>query len=80
MYVDGYVLAVPEKKLADYRKMARKAGKIWKEFGALEYMETVRTTSSRQAHQLPQAVSASPASSCFLVIYKSGPRPHQRRS
>ena len=41
MYVDGFVLAVPEAKLAEYRRLARKAGKIWREHGALEYMECV---------------------------------------
>jgi uncharacterized protein YbaA (DUF1428 family) len=40
-YVDGFVLPVPEKNLKDYRKIAQKAGKIWKEHGALEYIEAV---------------------------------------
>ena len=40
-YVDGFVVAVPEKNLAEYKKMARKAGKIWKEHGALSYIECV---------------------------------------
>ena len=40
-YVDGFVLPVPEKNLKAYRTMAQKAGKIWKEHGALEYMEAV---------------------------------------
>jgi uncharacterized protein YbaA (DUF1428 family) len=40
-YVDGFVLAVPQKKLADYKKLARKAGKIWLEHGALEYVECI---------------------------------------
>lgn len=40
-YVDGFVLAVPEKNLKLYRSIAQKAGKIWKEHGALEYVETV---------------------------------------
>lgn len=40
-YVDGYVLPVPKKKLAAYRRIARKAGKIWMEHGALEFMECV---------------------------------------
>lgn len=40
-YVDGFVLAVPEKNLTVYRNIAQKAGKIWKEHGALEYMEAV---------------------------------------
>ena len=38
-YVDGYVLPVPKKKIGAYRKMAQKAGKIWKEYGALQYVE-----------------------------------------
>ena len=38
-YVDGYVLPVPKKKLAVYQRIARKAGKIWREHGALEYRE-----------------------------------------
>jgi len=40
-YVDGFVLPVPVKNLAAYRRMSRKAGKIWREFGALEYRECV---------------------------------------
>jgi uncharacterized protein YbaA (DUF1428 family) len=40
-YVDGFVVPVPKKKLEAYRRMARKAGKIWREHGALEYRESV---------------------------------------
>ena len=40
-YVDGFLLAVPKKKIEAYRRMARKAGRIWKEYGALEYRECV---------------------------------------
>lgn len=40
-YVDGFVLAVPKNKLDAYRKIARKAGKVWMEHGALEYHECV---------------------------------------
>ncbi len=38
-YVDGYVLPLPKKNVAAYRKMASAAGKIWREHGALEYRE-----------------------------------------
>jgi uncharacterized protein YbaA (DUF1428 family) len=38
-YVDGFVLPIPVKNLAAYKKMARKAGKIWMEHGALAYQE-----------------------------------------
>jgi uncharacterized protein YbaA (DUF1428 family) len=40
-YVDGFVIPVPTKKLAAYKKIAVLAGKIWKEHGALEYRECV---------------------------------------
>jgi len=40
-YVDGYVLPVPKKNLETYRRIAQKAGSIWKEHGALEYRECV---------------------------------------
>ena len=38
-YVDGYVLPVPKKNLEAYARIAKKAGKIWREHGALEYRE-----------------------------------------
>ena len=40
-YVDGYVLPVPRKNLAAYRRMASDAGKIWRKHGALQYVEAV---------------------------------------
>lgn len=40
-YVDGFVLVVPKKKLAAYAKVARVAGKVWREHGALDYRECV---------------------------------------
>jgi uncharacterized protein YbaA (DUF1428 family) len=40
-YVDGFVLAVPRKKLQAYRRMAGKAGKVWRDHGALEFRECV---------------------------------------
>ena len=40
-YVDGFVLPVPKKNLPAYRRMAKKAGKIWREHGALEFRECV---------------------------------------
>jgi uncharacterized protein YbaA (DUF1428 family) len=40
-YVDGFVLPVPKKNLQAYRRLAQKAGKIWREHGALEFRECV---------------------------------------
>ncbi|MCE3254646.1 MAG: hypothetical protein K0R25_140 [Rickettsiaceae bacterium] len=40
-YVDGFVLCVPTKNLAKYKKMAQAAGKVWKKHGAISYVEAV---------------------------------------
>lgn len=40
-YVDGFVVPVPKKKLAAYRSMAKKAGKVWIDHGALSYVECI---------------------------------------
>lgn len=40
-YVDGFVLPVRKAKLEEYRKLAETAGEVWKEYGALEYVECV---------------------------------------
>jgi uncharacterized protein YbaA (DUF1428 family) len=40
-YVDGFVVPVPKKKLDEYRRLSRTCGKIWKEHGALSYVECV---------------------------------------
>lgn len=40
-YVDGFVVPVPEQNIKLYQSIAKKAGKIWKEHGALEYIEAV---------------------------------------
>lgn len=38
-YVDGFVLVVPRKNIANYKKMARLGAKVWKKHGALDYKE-----------------------------------------
>jgi uncharacterized protein YbaA (DUF1428 family) len=40
-YVDGFLLAVPKANLDTYKEMARKAGEVWKEYGALDYVECI---------------------------------------
>jgi uncharacterized protein YbaA (DUF1428 family) len=40
-YVDGFVVPVPKKKISAYRSMAKKAGKVWREHGALQFHECV---------------------------------------
>ena len=40
-YVDGFIIPVPKKKLDAYRRMAEEAGKVWREYWALEFRECV---------------------------------------
>jgi uncharacterized protein YbaA (DUF1428 family) len=40
-YVDGFIVPVPKKSLPAYRRMAKTAGKVWREHGALEFRECV---------------------------------------
>lgn len=40
-YVDGFVVAVPKGRIDEYREFSRKAGEVWKEYGAKSYVETV---------------------------------------
>lgn len=40
-YVDGFVVPVPRKKLPAYKRLASLAGRVWREHGALEYIEAV---------------------------------------
>ena len=56
-YVDGFVVPVPQKNLAAYRRMARMAGTVWREHGALEYIECVADHVKPGKHtSIPQAV------------------------
>lgn len=43
-YVDGFVIPVPRRKIAQYKRMARLGAKIWREYGALDYKECVMDT------------------------------------
>ena len=40
-YVDGFVLVIPKKNVAAYKKMAREAEQVWRDFGALDYKECI---------------------------------------
>jgi uncharacterized protein YbaA (DUF1428 family) len=60
-YVDGFVVPVPKKNLALYRRMARKAGKLWREHGALEVVECVGDDVKPGKHtSFPQSVKLKP--------------------
>lgn len=73
-YVDGFVLAVPKQNLAAYRRLARKAGKIWMEYGALALVETVEDdVKPGKSTSFPQAVKLKPGEVVVFswIVYKS---------
>jgi uncharacterized protein YbaA (DUF1428 family) len=79
-YVDGFVLPVPKKNMAAYRRMAQKAGKVWREHGALEYIECVADdVKPGKRTSFPQSVKLKPGEAVVFayIVYKS--RAHRDR-
>lgn len=73
-YVDGFVLPIPKKKLAAYRAIAKKAGKVWREHGALEYVECVADdVKPGKLTSFPQSVKLKAGEVVIFayVVYKS---------
>lgn len=73
-YVDGFLLPVPKKNLEAYRRMARKAGKVWKAHGALDFKECVADDVKRgRWTSFPRAVKLKPGETVFFsyIVYKS---------
>ena len=57
-YVDGFILAVKKDRLDEYKQMAALAGSVWKEYGALEYVECVADdVKPGKVTSFPQAVN-----------------------
>jgi len=79
-YVDGFVLPVPKKKLAAYQSMARKAGKVWRDHGALEFRECVADdVKPGKRTSFPQSVRLKRGETVFFsyIVFKS--RAHRDR-
>jgi len=79
-YVDGFVLPVPKKKLAAYRRMSQAAGKVWREHGALEYRECVGDDlHGKGMVPFPRIIQAKPGETAVFawIVFKS--RAHRDR-
>lgn len=73
-YVDGFVVPVPKKNVAAYRRMAQKAGRVWREHGALEYIECIADDVKSGKHtSFPQSVKLKPGETVVFsyIVYKS---------
>jgi len=73
-YVDGFIVAVPKSKVDDYKRLARKAGKIWKKYGALEFKECIADDVKKgKLTSFPRSVKLKPNEVVFFsyIVYKS---------
>lgn len=79
-YVDGFVLPVPKKNIGAYKKMAKFASKIWRDHGAIDYVECVGDdVKSGKVTSFPQSVKLKKGEVVFFswATYKS--RAHRDR-
>jgi len=73
-YVDGFVVPVPEQQLPAYKKMATRASKVWREHGALHYVECVADdVKPGKTTSFPQAVKLKPGEVVVFswIVYKN---------
>jgi uncharacterized protein YbaA (DUF1428 family) len=73
-YVDGFVIPVPKNKVAAYRRIARKAGKVWRDHGALDYKECVADdVKMGKWTSFPRSVKKKPNETVIFsyIVYKS---------
>ncbi|MBM3505715.1 MAG: DUF1428 domain-containing protein [Alphaproteobacteria bacterium] len=79
-YVDGFLMPVPKRKVAAYRRLARLAGKVWKDHGALDYVECIaEDVKLGKWTSFPQAVKLKSSEVVWFswITYKS--RAHRDR-
>ena len=79
-YVDGFVIPVPNGQVAAYRRLARKAGKIWMEYGALQYVECVADdVKPGKLTSFPQSVKLKPGETVIFAWIVYGSRAQRDR-
>jgi uncharacterized protein YbaA (DUF1428 family) len=80
-YVDGFVIPVPKRKVAAYRRMAALGERIWRKHGALDYKECIGDDLAVRGGPLsfPRGIRAKPGETVFFsfIVYKS--RAHRDR-
>jgi uncharacterized protein YbaA (DUF1428 family) len=79
-YVDGFVMPLPKRNVAAYRRIAQQAGKVWKEHGALEYRECIGDDLKvTMGLPFPRGIRLKPGETVVFswIVYKS--RAHRDR-
>ena len=81
LYVDGFLLPIKRTKLAQYRRIAARAGRIWREHGALDYKECVGDDLEHKGMvaAFPKVIKVKPGETVVFswIVYKS--RAHRDR-
>ena len=73
-YVDGFIVAVPKKKLEAYVRLSKKCGKVWREYGALDYREWVADdVKVGKLTSFPRSVKLKPGETVVFswIVFKS---------
>ncbi|MET0606602.1 MAG: DUF1428 domain-containing protein [Beijerinckiaceae bacterium] len=73
-YVDGFIVPVPKDKIEDYRKLAELAAVVWREYGALEYVEAIADdVKPGKLTSFPQSVDLQDDETVVFswIVYKS---------
>jgi uncharacterized protein YbaA (DUF1428 family) len=74
-YVDGFVIPIPKKNTAAYKKMATEACKVWKKYGALDYKECIIDDPNPQYVKLtfPKMAKTKPSEAVWFsfIVFKS---------
>lgn len=79
-YVDGFVIPLPKRNLGAYRRMARKAGRVWREHGALDFKECVSDDlNTEMGLPFPRGIKTRPGETVMFsyIVFKS--RAHRDR-
>jgi uncharacterized protein YbaA (DUF1428 family) len=79
-YVDGFVIPLPKKNLNAYRRLAQKAGEVWRDHGALDYKECVGDDLNvKMGLPFPRGIKAKSGEAVLFsyIVFKS--RAHRDR-
>jgi uncharacterized protein YbaA (DUF1428 family) len=79
-YVDGFIIPIPKNKLATYRRQMRRAGKIWRDHGALDYREYVADdVKVGKRTSFPRSVKLKPGETVVFAWIAFKSRAHRDR-
>jgi uncharacterized protein YbaA (DUF1428 family) len=73
-YIDGFIIPLPKDKIDDYRRVAQKAGEVWRDHGALEYRECVgEDLDVKRQVPFPHLINSTPEETVVLawIVFKS---------